>query len=67
MHLVLRLPGERSDLPLAEKLLAQGLAVQPMSRWWASERSDSAILLSFTNCTTAAQAERLGLLIRQSL
>jgi len=67
MHLVLRLPGERSDQPLAEKLLAQGMAVQPMSRWWASQRSDSAILLSFTNCTTPAQAERLGILIRQSL
>lgn len=67
MHLVLRLPGECSDQPLAEKLLAQGMAVQPMSRWWASQRSDSALLLSFTNCTTAAQAERLGLLIRQSL
>lgn len=67
MHLVLRLPGERSDQPLAEKLLAQGMAVQPMSRWWASERSGSAILLSFTNCTTPAQAERLGALIRQSL
>jgi len=67
MHLVLRLPGARSDLPLAEKLLAQGLAVQPMSRWWASERTDSALLLSFTNCTTPAQAERLGSLIRQYL
>ncbi|MEG1454370.1 MAG: PLP-dependent aminotransferase family protein, partial [Comamonas sp.] len=67
MHLVLRLPGERSDQPLAEKLLAHGMAVQPMSGWWASECTDSALLLSFTNCTTAAQAERLGRLIRQSL
>ena len=67
MHLVVRLPGERSDQALAEKLLAQGMAVQPMSRWWASECGDSALLLSFTNCTTPAQAERLGTLIRQSL
>lgn len=67
MHLVLRLPGERTDQPLAEKLLAHGMAVQPMSRWWASGRTDSAILLSFTNCTSPAQAERLGALIRQSL
>ncbi len=67
MHLVLRLPGACTDRPLAEKLLAQGLAVQPLSRWWASECSDSALLLSFTNCTAPAQAERLGRLIRQSL
>lgn len=67
MHLVLRLPGACTDRPLAEKLLAQGMAVQPLSRWWASECSDSALLLSFTNCTTPAQAERLGGLIRQSL
>ncbi len=53
MHLVLRLPGERSDRPLAEKLLAHGMAVQPMSGWWASERRDSALLLSFTNSTAA--------------
>ncbi|MET1116364.1 MAG: PLP-dependent aminotransferase family protein [Comamonas sp.] len=67
MHLVLRLPGARTDQPLAEKLLAHGIAVQPMSRWWASARTDSALLLSFTNCTAPAQAERLGALIRQSL
>ncbi|WP_235033780.1 PLP-dependent aminotransferase family protein [Pantoea sp. 18069] len=67
MHLVLRLPGERSDQPLAEKLLASGMAVQAMSCWWASQRTESALLLSFTNCTTATQAERLGILIRQSL
>jgi GntR family transcriptional regulator/MocR family aminotransferase len=67
MHLVLRLPGACTDQPLAEKLLAHGMAVQPMSRWWASERTDSALLLSFTNCTDPAQAERLGALIRRWL
>ncbi len=67
MHLVLRLPGARTDQPLAEKLLAQGLAVQPLSRWFASGRTESAILLSFTNCTDPAQAERLGELIREAL
>jgi len=67
MHLVLRLPGACTDQPLTEKLLAQGMAVQPMSRWWASGRTDSALLLSFTNCTDPAQAERLAALIRQWL
>ncbi|WP_043311184.1 PLP-dependent aminotransferase family protein [Pseudomonas sp. ML96] len=67
MNLVLRLPGEASDQPLAEHLLAHGLAVQPLSRWWASSRRDSALLLSFTNCTSPEQAQRLGELIRQAL
>ena len=67
MHLVLRLPGELTDQPLADKLLASGMAVQAVSRWWASDRKDSALLLSFTNCTSPAQAEQLGALIRQSL
>ncbi|KAF1045193.1 MocR-like pyridoxine biosynthesis transcription factor PdxR [Xylophilus sp.] len=67
MHLVVRLPGERTDVPLAERLLAHGMAVQPMSRWWASGRGDAAILASFTNCTDPALAERLGALIRASL
>ncbi|MBD9416127.1 PLP-dependent aminotransferase family protein [Pseudomonas sp. PDM16] len=67
MNLVLRMPGDASDHPLAEHLLAQGMAVQPLSRWWASERRDSALLLSFTNCTSAEQAQRLGELIRQAL
>jgi len=67
MHLVLRLPGERTDQPLADRLLTHGMAVQALSRWWASDRTDSALLLSFTNCTTPAQAEQLGALIRKLL
>ncbi len=67
MHLVVRLPGERTDQPLVDKLLAHGMAVQAMSRWWASDCQDSAVLLSFTNCTAVEQVEQLGALIRQSL
>ena len=67
MHLIVRLPMPGSDRPLAERLLAHGMAVQPLSPWWASERNDAAILLSFTNCTTTAQAEQLGRLIREAL
>lgn len=67
MHLLLRLPGEGSDLLVAERLLAHGVAGQPLSPWWASERRGSGLLVSFTNCATASQAEQLGVLIRQSL
>lgn len=67
MHLIVRLPTPGSDKPIAERLLAHGMAVQTLSGWWASGRSDAAILLSFTNCTTTAQAEQLGRLIREAL
>lgn len=67
MHLVLRLPGECSDRALADRLLTEGMAVQALSRWSASAQADSALLLSFTNCTSPAQAQRLGELIRQAL
>lgn len=67
MHLVLRLPGERTDQPLASKLLAHGMAVQALSNGWSSASTDSALLLSFTNCTTTTHAEQLGALIRQTL
>ncbi|MDD0841267.1 MocR-like pyridoxine biosynthesis transcription factor PdxR [Pseudomonas sp. Gutcm_11s] len=67
MNLVLRLPGDASDRPLADHLLAHGMAVQALSRWWASSRRDSALLLSFTNCTSPEQAQHLGELIRQAL
>ena len=67
MHLIVRLPTPGSDRPLAERLLAHGMAVQPLSSWWASRRNDAAILLSFTNCTTPTQAEQLGRLIREAL
>jgi len=67
MHLLLRLPGQASDLPIAERLLAEGLAGQPLSNWWASPRRDSGLLVSFTNCATASQAERFGALVRQAL
>lgn len=67
MHLVLRLPGDCTDRPLADQLLAEGFAVQPLSRWRAGDSGESALLLSFTNCASAEQAQRLGALIRQAL
>ncbi|MEM9993910.1 MAG: hypothetical protein AAGE79_07205, partial [Acinetobacter pittii] len=51
MHLVLRLPPGISDTTLAEQLLAKGFSVQALSRWAASTRRESGLLLSFTNCT----------------
>ncbi|RYF22150.1 MAG: PLP-dependent aminotransferase family protein [Comamonadaceae bacterium] len=67
MHLVVRLPGERTDRPLAARLLAQGMAVQALSPWSATGSGDAALLLSFTQSAAPALAERLGVLIRESL
>lgn len=64
MHLVLRLPPETSDRRLAEQLLQEGMAVQPLSPWWVGAPQGPAILASFTNCTQPEQAERLGELVR---
>jgi len=67
MHVVLRLPEGVSDTALAEQLLAKGMAVQPLSRWSVSSRRQSGLLLSFTNCASAAQGEQLGALINHAL
>lgn len=67
MHLVLRLPDSISDRRLADRLLAQGIAVQPLSRWAVSGNGDNALLASFTNCATMAEPERLATLILAEL
>ncbi|WP_296179945.1 PLP-dependent aminotransferase family protein [Pseudomonas sp. UBA1879] len=67
MHLVLRLPEGVSDTALAEQLLTRGMAVQPLSRWSVSSPRQSGLLLSFTNCASAAQGEQLGALINHAL
>ncbi|GKV88306.1 PLP-dependent aminotransferase family protein [Pectobacterium carotovorum] len=67
MHLVLRLPNSISDRQLADRLLAQGIAVQPLSRWAVSGNGDNALLASFTNCATTAEPERLATLILAEL
>ncbi|MEI2416710.1 PLP-dependent aminotransferase family protein [Orrella sp. JC864] len=67
MHLVLRLPEGSDDQALAARLLEHGMAVQPLSPWWASGRRDPGLMLSFTHCADPAPAERLGRLLAQWL
>ncbi|MFG0532438.1 PLP-dependent aminotransferase family protein [Pseudomonas sp. yb_2] len=67
MHLLLRLPEDTNDIALAEQLLARGMSVQALSRWYLSSQRHSGLLLSFTNCATAAQSEQLGALISRML
>lgn len=67
MHVLLRLPEETNDTALAEQLLARGMSVQALSRWYLSSKPNSGLLLSFTNCASAAQSEQLGALICKML
>ncbi|MCE5977839.1 MocR-like pyridoxine biosynthesis transcription factor PdxR [Pseudomonas sp. JR33AA] len=67
MHLLLRLPEDTNDIALAKQLLARGMSVQALSRWYLSSQRHSGLLLSFTNCATAAQSEQLGALISKML
>ena len=67
MHLLLRLPQGVSDTLLAEQLLAKGFAVQALSPWHLALPRRSGLLLSFTNCASAAQGEQLGALISEKL
>lgn len=67
MHLVLRLPEGVNDTALVEQALANGMSVQALSRWGVASPGQSGLLLSFTNCATAAQGEQLGALISKAL
>ncbi|WP_341524135.1 hypothetical protein AABC73_14435 [Pseudomonas sp. G.S.17] len=67
MHLVLRLPEDVSDMPLAKQVLAKGMPLQALSRRAASLQRQSGLLLSFTNCATTAPGEELGAWISKLL
>jgi len=63
MHLVARLDDGQSDVALAARMEEQGMYAGALSRWCATPRQQSALLLSFTNIATQAQARELGLRI----
>mgnify|MGYP002040188153 FL=1 len=64
MHLVARMQGRRTDLPLAARMLDEGLYAHPLSRWSSLPDPQSGLLLSFTNIPSEAQAHELGLRIK---
>jgi GntR family transcriptional regulator/MocR family aminotransferase len=65
MHLVARLEDGQSDVALAGRMEEQGMYAGVLSRWHAAPQGQSALLLSFTNIATQAQARELGLRILQ--
>ncbi|KAG1529378.1 hypothetical protein G6F50_018042 [Rhizopus delemar] len=61
MHLVARMQGQLTDVPLAARMLEQGMYAHPLSRWSTLPDPQSGLLLSFTNIASEAQALELGL------
>ncbi len=66
MHLLARTP-HGIDRDIAARLREQGMAAQPLSPWYTTATPQSALLMSFTNIATAAQAEELGRRVAQAL
>ncbi|WP_035212175.1 MocR-like pyridoxine biosynthesis transcription factor PdxR [Achromobacter marplatensis] len=64
MHLVARMQGQLTDVPLAARMLEQGMYAHPLSRWSTLPDPQSGLLLSFTNIASEAQALELGLRIK---
>ena len=60
MHLILRLPGQRSDRRLAQRMEEEGLYAEALTEWSADRESGAALLLGFTNIDSRATAETLG-------
>jgi GntR family transcriptional regulator/MocR family aminotransferase len=60
MHLILRMQGQWSDRTLAERMRSGGVFAQALTDWSICERTESALLVGFTNVDSASTAERLG-------
>ncbi len=59
MHLLARL-AQGEDRALAARLRAGGLAVQPLSSWYAGPRARAGLLLGFANVADPGQAAVLA-------
>jgi GntR family transcriptional regulator/MocR family aminotransferase len=60
MHLILRLPGKRSDRRLVARMRQDGLFAEALSSWTTDGDGASALLLNFTNVDSRQTAEKLG-------
>jgi GntR family transcriptional regulator/MocR family aminotransferase len=60
MHLILRMPGQRSDRRLVARMREDRLYAEAMSDWTMSGVSEPALLVGFTNIASQADAEKLG-------
>ncbi|PVZ11381.1 MULTISPECIES: PLP-dependent aminotransferase family protein [unclassified Pseudomonas] len=65
MHLLLELAPHLDDRRIAQQLLEQGMAVQPLSAWYAGVPAAPGLLIGFTHCSDPADAVRLGQAIRR--
>jgi GntR family transcriptional regulator/MocR family aminotransferase len=60
MHLILRLPGRRSDRRLVARMREEGLYAEALTEWMVDGEGASALLLGFTNIDSPETAESLG-------
>ena len=60
MHLILRLPGRRSDRRLVARMREEGLYAEALTEWTVDGEGASALLLGFTNIDSPETAESLG-------
>lgn len=60
MHLILRLPGGRSDRELVARMLQAGLYAEALTDWAAKRKPGPALLLGFTNVQSQDAAHALG-------
>lgn len=60
MHLILRLPGRRSDRQLVARMREQGLYAEALTDWKTGSAGASALLVSFTNIGSQRTAENFA-------
>ncbi|MGY2180469.1 MocR-like pyridoxine biosynthesis transcription factor PdxR [Pseudomonas agarici] len=60
INLVVRVLIDVSDTRIAEQARAQGLAVEPLSRWQLSAGKEGGLLMGFTNVVSAEQATQMA-------
>jgi GntR family transcriptional regulator/MocR family aminotransferase len=60
MHLIVRLPGRRSDRRLVARMRQDGLYAEALTDWMMGDDVASALLLGFTNIDSRDTAEALG-------
>ena len=67
MHLLARFPGHGTDVALAERAQARGLAVQALSRRSSGTHAGQGLLMGFTNVVSQEDADALARKLRAAM
>lgn len=66
MHMLARLPPSSDDTAIVDRAFRQGLAIQPLSRWYLGQPAQSGLLMNFTNVCGKEHAQTLASLLRSA-